>query len=340
MEERHCADDCPLPLLSQITLIVAPGDIEAAITDSLSMPFSEFITKFIGDLLSGGEVVPGSSDLSHFCGMAGTRSPSFKAALAFLRDNPEHGCNKILVMYFKRLSAMAAEIFPKTAAKILDVELSVGVGVERHKEDRIKEWMELHSSIDYGSLTRLADSFFGRLGMYVFNVLFAVWSLLLVDNERPEVEIVTSDLVHKRSLPVLYYVAGWTLQRASLSKTVALSDRQINQSFATLHSIGRESAKEADLPISLVELRQKKCLFFASKSYFLFIKTIESVYVKNLTLKMMMAYVDGDLVEAINAALLASEIIRDEIFALFETEPSRKGRRTGPALAVHGWSKR
>ena len=50
---------------TQITLVVEPGDTEAAIADSLSMPFSEFITKFVGDLLSGGEVVPGSSDLSN-----------------------------------------------------------------------------------------------------------------------------------------------------------------------------------------------------------------------------------------------------------------------------------
>ena len=69
---------------TQVTLVVQPGDIEAAIADSLSMPFSEFITKFVGDLLSGGEVVPGSSDLSNFCGMTETRSPSFKAVLAFL----------------------------------------------------------------------------------------------------------------------------------------------------------------------------------------------------------------------------------------------------------------
>ena len=39
---------------TQITVIIEPGDIEAAIADSLSMPFSEFITKSIGDLFSGG----------------------------------------------------------------------------------------------------------------------------------------------------------------------------------------------------------------------------------------------------------------------------------------------
>ena len=106
---------------TQVTLVVEPGDIEAAIADSLSMPFSEFITEFVGDLLSGGEVVPGLPDLPNFCGMTETRSPSFKAALAFLWDNHDDGCNKILLMYLKRLSAMAAEVFPKTAANILDI---------------------------------------------------------------------------------------------------------------------------------------------------------------------------------------------------------------------------
>ena len=71
--------------------------------------------------------------------MTKTRSPSFKAALAFLRDNHDHGCNTILVMYLKQLSAMAAEVFPKTAATILNVELTFGVGAKRHKGDRIKD---------------------------------------------------------------------------------------------------------------------------------------------------------------------------------------------------------
>ena len=86
---------------TQITLVVEPGDIEAAIADSLSMPFSEFITEFVGDLLSGGEVVPGSSDLSNSYGMTETRSLSFKAVIAFRRDNLDHGCNKIRVVYLK-----------------------------------------------------------------------------------------------------------------------------------------------------------------------------------------------------------------------------------------------
>ena len=131
----------------------------------------------------GVEAVPGSSDLSNLYGMTETWSPSFKAALAFLRDNHDHGCNKILVMYLKRLSVMVVEVFPRTAAKVLDVKLTFGVGVEWYKKERIKDWMGFHSSIDYGSVTRLKNPLFGHVGMYVFNVLFATWSLLFVDNE-------------------------------------------------------------------------------------------------------------------------------------------------------------
>ena len=43
---------------TQVALVVEQGDIEAAIADSLSMPFAEFITKFVGDLLSGGRLCP------------------------------------------------------------------------------------------------------------------------------------------------------------------------------------------------------------------------------------------------------------------------------------------
>ena len=39
---------------TQVTLVVKLGDIEAAIADSLPMPFSEFITESFGNLLSGG----------------------------------------------------------------------------------------------------------------------------------------------------------------------------------------------------------------------------------------------------------------------------------------------
>lgn len=200
---------------TQVTLITKPGDVESSITDSLSMPFAEYITTFLEDLLSGKEVVPASLDPLNLCGMTKTQSLLFKAALVFLWHSSNHGCNNMLVMYLKQLSAMASEIFPNTATKMLDVELCFGVGIERWKEVKIQEWMGFHSTVDYGSTARILNYSFGHLGIYLSNVLYAVWSLLFVDKERLEIEIVTTDLPHKRSLPVVHYVDGWTLQRAS-----------------------------------------------------------------------------------------------------------------------------
>ena len=60
---------------------------------------------------------------------------------------------------------MAAELFTKTAAKILDIKLTFSVGVERYKADKTKDWIGFHSSIDYGSVDRLTDLLFGHLGM-------------------------------------------------------------------------------------------------------------------------------------------------------------------------------
>ena len=51
-----------------------------------------------------------------------------------------------------------------------------------------------------------------------------------------------------------------------------------------------------------------------------FVKIIESVNMKNLTLKMMMVYIDGNVVEAITVTILASETICSDVFAQFETE--------------------
>ena len=82
--------------------------------------------------------------------------------------------------------------------------------------------------------------------------------------------------------------------------------------FASNQSISKETAKEQSLPSSLIEMRQKKKLFYPSKEYFSFILLVESTYIKNLTLKMMMAFMEGDLVKEINDAILRSDWMRSK----------------------------
>ena len=68
--------------------------------------------------------------------------------------------------------------------------------------------MSLKSTIDYLSTTQTTDALFGYLGLFLFNMIFATWSLLVMDNERPELTIVTSDLVYKQLCNVVYYVTS------------------------------------------------------------------------------------------------------------------------------------
>ena len=60
-----------------------------------------------------------------------------------------------------------------------------------------------------------------------------------------------------------------------------------------------------NLPTSLVERRKRRALVYCTREYFYFICVIESIYLTNLTLKMMMAYNDGDIVAKIKLGILS-----------------------------------
>jgi len=57
-----------------------------------------------------------------------------------------------------------------------------------------------------------------------------------------------------------------------------------------------DAANEQGLPSSVVERRKRKSKMFCTKGYFEFICFLESIFLANLTLEMMLAYADGDLV--------------------------------------------
>ena len=60
-----------------------------------------------------------------------------------------------------------------------------------------------------------------------------------------------------------------------------------------------------NLPTSLVERRKRRASVYCTREYFYFICAIESIYLANLTLKMMMAYNDGDIVAKIKLGILS-----------------------------------
>jgi len=68
-----------------------------------------------------------------------------------------------------------------------------------------------------------------------------------------------------------------------------------------------KSAKDANLPVSLVEKRNKRSSVYCLREYFEFILIVESVFLVNLSLKMMLAYNHGDIVAKIESSIVAHE---------------------------------
>jgi len=138
-----------------------------------------------------------------------------------------------------------------------------------------------------------------------------------IDNERPPVSYPEECLVGKYAHPVIYYVAGWTLFSASKAATIAASNREIYFAFARAHKMQKNEAKSMKLPISQVERRKRKnAQVYSSKDYFEFICFVETVYLANLTLKMMRAYADGDIVIQIKRSLLSNSVAIEKFDAL------------------------
>jgi hypothetical protein len=71
-----------------------------------------------------------------------------------------------------------------------------------------------------------------------------------------------------------------------------------------------------DLPTSLVERRKWRASVYCSREYFDFVCFVESTYLANLTLKMMMAYNDGDIISKIKFGILSHDDLRDRFSCL------------------------
>ena len=81
--------------------------------------------------------------------------------------------------------------------------------------------------------------------------------------------------------------------------------------------MNKDAAKESKLPISVVA-RQKG--WPRSQGYFDFVLFVESTYLANMTLEMMMAYVEGDLVHEIKSAMILSDVVTSKFDRLFDDD--------------------
>ena len=134
------------------------------------------------------------------------------------------------------------------------------------------------------------------------------WLYCGVHCEHPAVAFPEKCPVGKCACSVIYYVSGWTLCKMSAALTIGVMQRELYFTFARDHCLDGKTAKDAGLPTSLVERRKRIAKMFSTQQYFEFICFVESTFLLNLNLEMMMAYFDGDLVHEIKTQILSSDI--------------------------------
>ncbi len=160
----------------------------------------------------------------------------------------------------------------------------------------------------------------GLLGTFLHLALFQAWSDIICDNKKPPIEFPMDCLVGRYAMPVVYYIAGWTLYSASKALTLAADNWPVFFTSAASHTIDERAAKSMHLPTSLVERRKRRASAFYSSGYFDFICCIESIFLAVLMLKMMLAHSNGDIVTRINTSILSHNEMRERISFLLGSD--------------------
>jgi hypothetical protein len=206
-------------------------------------------------------------------------------------------------------------VFPRTAAGIEHAQIDFDRARESKLKSFIADFMEEYdaSGLPHAKVSRIA---FGHLGRFLHHVMYMVWLHSVCNHDKPQVEFLDDCLVGKYARLVIYYVAGWTLYSASKALTVARDKRLLFYKFSESQSIKEDMAKNMDLPTSFVDRRKGKSSVYCSRDYFEFICFVESVFLANLSLKMMLAYVDGDIISKIKISILGNERAMERFAAM------------------------
>ena len=301
---------------SQIKLILDADQLEEKIRMGLSMTTIDFVTSTLSRILSKDS--SSSADFINFSAILDTFPADARNFVIMLAENPEHDCVILLRDVVDHFITAAAEKFPKAAAGLSSAEVGFQRSVLERKNYFVGKWMDKYTTI---ISTNMNLQKFGRLGQFLHNQLYMEWAHSAIDDERPSVSFPDESIVGKYALPVIYYVAGWTLHSASKALTIAQGKRSKFHLFVNGHSIGKEAAQNDRLPTAIVERRRRRnAQVFCSKAYFDFICFVETVYLSNLALKMLRAYADGDIVVVIKNSLLSSELAVSKFMALCDND--------------------
>ena len=302
---------------TQVTVIMNPSDLGQRMRESLSMNATEFISQTLKRICDpkpeyGTEFNSHSSAINML-------PPVVHTFLSLLADSPENSCSILLSNLVEYWTDEMAMRFPKTAAGIPNAQLEFEKSKERNMHTFIDNFVNEYDSS--GLLEKdIPKLMFGHLGGFLHVSIFMAWSNLVSNYEKPPVQFPTDCLVGKYAKPVIYYVAGWTIFRASKALTIARAKRSIYFDFASAHSVNESAAKNAGLPTSLVDKRKRKSSVYCTQQYYEFICFVESIFLANLTLDMMLAYNNGDIISKIKLSILSNSSACERFAALFDSD--------------------
>jgi hypothetical protein len=252
---------------TQFSILLNPPDLDERLHEGIGCT-SWFVSSTFRRICSPEE--DSSSDFRNLCRVVSSLLATACTYIRMLANSSDTTCFHLFVDIVESWIQCMAEGFPKTAAGIANAQ----VDFEREKEHKMHAFVdEFIKEYAMSGIhpAELSSNSLRQLGAFLHLALFHAWSDAICDNKKPPIEFPTTYLVGKYAMPVVYYVAGWTLYNGSKASTIAEDKRQLYFRFAASHMINKKEAKAVKLPTSLVERRKKRASVYCSREYFDFL---------------------------------------------------------------------
>ena len=136
--------------------------------------------------------------------------------------------------------------------------------------------------------------------------MFWCWRIQNHEANVAPIVIPATISVHKQSLSILFYVAGWVINRIAEGKTVSANRRKYFKLFASNNQLSFRDAVKLNLPTEMIDRKEISACCRPSKEFFEFICRVETIFVANFTVKAMQSHVAGNLLEEISKATIVA----------------------------------
>ncbi len=319
----------------QINIILGLSDLRQRMHDSLTTSTLDFVTETLTQI--GNPQPVDGADFKNYSSSINEFPPAVSTYLRLLVVSPENWCISLLVSLINFWIDAMAEIFPKTSARIPNAQL----GFDRRKQSYMEIFIDnFVAEYDSTSLTQTITKIaFGHLSGFLHTSLFMAWSHLVCDREKPSVKLPSNCLVGYFAIPVIYFVAGWTIYKVYKALTVARGKSPVyyRLQICSCAEYQCKFGKSIGLTTDLVDRRQCGSSMYCTQQYFYFICFVESIYLANLMLEMMMAYNNSTIISVIKTSILSSNLAMENVDALLAGDAVDNNERQQLMAYVTDW---